>query len=229
MKKFFIFLCIPFLGYTQDFKEHISSFNMTSFTYKHNEHWSAYTELQMRAMEDYMEPNYYEVKGGVGYNINKDNQALIGVGRYGTYKNSVFSQREYRLWLQYTFSQNINKLELDHRFRLEKRFFYFPQTEKNSNDERYRYRLSATLPLNADKVKEGTLYANAFEELFVGPRNSDVFFKRNRLFTGFGYQVNSFANALLGYMWQRDFSQLKGNRNYHFVYFGLTFSLDNKE
>lgn len=220
-------LCIPFLGVAQEFKEHISNFNMTSFTYKHNEKWSAYVELQMRSTEDYMEPNYYEIKGGAAYNINKNNQVLVGLGRYGTYKDRVFSQREYRLWLQYILSHNIDRLKLDHRWRAEKRFFYAPQTEKNTNDERYRYRLSATLPLNAEKVKEGTFYANAFEEVFVGPKNQDVLFKRNRLYTGFGYQFNNFANANLGYMWQRDFSQLKGNKNYHFLYFALNFTLDN--
>lgn len=227
MKKIFLLLCIPFLGYAQEFKEHISNFNMTSFTYKHNEKWSAYLELQMRSIEDYMEPNYYEIKGGPAYNINKNNQVLVGFGRYGTYKDRVFNQREYRLWLQYVLSHRIDRLKLDHRWRAEKRFFYAPQTGKNTNDERYRYRLSATLPLNSKKVTEGTFYANAFEEIFVGPKNNDVSFKRNRLYAGFGYQFNDFANANLGYMWQREFSALKGNRNYHFLYFAINFTIDS--
>ena len=74
--------------------EHLSSFNMVSFTYKHDKKWMAYLELQTRSIEEFSKPDYYEVKGGIGYNIDKNNQPLIGLGRYGTYKDSKF----YRDW-----------------------------------------------------------------------------------------------------------------------------------
>lgn len=196
---------------------------MVSFTYKHDKKWMAYLELQTRSIEEFSKPDYYEVKGGIGYNIDKNNQPLIGLGRYGTYKDSKFYQEELRVWLQYIFSQKINKLKIDHRLRAEKRFFYYPQKDITDNTSRFRYRMALTLPINKDKVEPNTVFVNAFDEIFVGP-NAPTF-KRNRVFGGFGYQFNDYVNANAGYLWQRE-STTTGNRNLHFLYFALNFTFD---
>jgi len=201
---------------------------MMSFTYKHNSKWQAYLELQMRSIEDYMLPNYYEVKGGIGYNFIKNNQIFVGIGKYGTYRDSKFYQNEFRIWLQYVLSQKVGIVKIDHRLRAEKRFFSFPQTGAETNDERYRYRLSATVPLNDKKIKTGTIYASAFEEVFVGPKNPDTF-KRNRFYSGFGYQISDNMNGNMGYMWQKEYSSVNGDRNYHFIYFALNITIDREK
>ena len=86
--------------------------------------------------------------------------------------------------------------------------------------------MSATYPLNKEKIEKGTLYASAFDEVFLGPEKGDTWFKRNRLFAGFGYRIDSPINTNFGYVWQREFSDLKGNRNYHFIYFAINFTFD---
>jgi hypothetical protein len=92
MKKHFVLLLtLAVIGKAQN-KEHISSFNMLSITYKFSKNgWL--TEFQTRSIEDYTNIDYYETKGGVGYNINRDNQAFVGIGRYGTYKDRRFLRR----------------------------------------------------------------------------------------------------------------------------------------
>ena len=40
-------------------REHVSMFNMISFTYKHDQHWSAYLESQARSIEDFSKIDYY--------------------------------------------------------------------------------------------------------------------------------------------------------------------------
>ncbi|MFT3919156.1 DUF2490 domain-containing protein [Cloacibacterium sp.] len=223
MKKLLIlFILIGYFASAQT-DEHLSSFNMVSFTYKHDKKWMAYIELQDRAIEEFSKPDYYEVKGGIGYNIDKNNQPFIGIGRYGTYKESKFYQEEFRIWLQYIFSQKISKLKIDHRLRAEKRFFYFPQSGLADNTSRFRYRMALTLPLNKDKIEPNTFFLNAFEEVFAGPNAPN--FKRNRLFGGFGYQLNDYIGANMGYMWQREFAN-SGNRSLHFLYFALNFTFD---
>ncbi|MDR2206810.1 MAG: DUF2490 domain-containing protein [Flavobacteriaceae bacterium] len=204
-------------------KEHLSGFGVTSITYKHDKKWSAYLELQMRSIENFSLPDYYEMKGGIGYNVAQGNQVFVGIGKYGTYRNSDFYQREFRLWLQYTLSHNIHRLKIDHRIRAEKRFYYFPQTDTKSNTERFRYRLSLTLPINKEKVESNTFFVNGYEEIFVGPE--DPFFKRNRFFAGGGYQFNDNISGSLGYMWQRDFS-IDSAINLHFLYFGISFTFN---
>ncbi len=214
MKKLLIlFILIGYFASAQT-DEHLSSFNMVSFTYKHDKKWMAYLELQDRAIEEFSKPDYYEVKGGIGYNIDKNNQPFIGIGRYGTYKESKFYQEEFRIWLQYIFSQKISKLKIDHRLRAEKRFFYFPQSGLADNTSRFRYRMALTLPLNKEKIEPNTFFLNAFEEVFAGPNAPN--FKRNRLFGGFGYQLNDYIGANMGYMLQREFAN-SGNRSLHFL------------
>lgn len=223
MKKLLIlFILIGYFASAQT-DEHLSSFNMVSFTYKHDKKWMAYLELQDRAIEEFSKPDYYEVKGGIGYNIDKNNQPFIGIGRYGTYKESKFYQEEFRIWLQYIFSLKISKLKIDHRLRAEKRFFYFPQSGLADNTSRFRYRMALTLPLNKEKIEPNTFFLNAFEEVFAGPNAPN--FKRNRLFGGFGYQLNDYIGANMGYMWQREFAN-SGNRSLHFLYFALNFTFD---
>ena len=223
MKKLLIlFILIGYFASAQT-DEHLSSFNMVSFTYKHDKKWMAYLELQDRAIEEFSKTDYYEVKGGIGYNIDKNNQPFIGIGRYGTYKESKFYQEEFRIWLQYIFSLKISKLKIDHRLRAEKRFFYFPQSGLADNTSRFRYRMALTLPLNKEKIEPNTFFLNAFEEVFAGPNAPN--FKRNRLFGGFGYQLNDYIGANMGYMWQREFAN-SGNRSLHFLYFALNFTFD---
>lgn len=219
---FFLMLAVS-VGAQNNQDEHISSFNMTSFTYKHNKKWSAYIELQSRSIEDYMHIDYYEVKGGVGYNFTKNNQFLVGLGRYGTYRNHQFYQNEFRVWLQYIFNHSLSRVKFDHRVRLEKRFFEYPLTGDYNDTERYRYRLTATVPINKKKVGPKTFFVNVFDEFFVGPKMPTL--KRNRVFGGVGYSFNNNVAANLGYLWQREFSE-KGNRNFHFLYFALNFTLD---
>lgn len=222
----FIFLIISHQSISQTrSREHLSGFLMTSLTYKFNSKWMAYTELQTRSIENFTPLDYSETKGGIGYNINKNNQPFIGFGRYATFQEHELYQRELRLWLQYTFTNNIGKLKMDHRGRAEQRFFHYPQTDANKTDQRFRYRLSATLPINNKKVAPRTFFINGFEELFFGPK-ADLL-KRNRLFTGFGYQFTKAVGTSTGYMWQRELAP-SGNRNLHFIYLALNFVLDKK-
>ena len=203
--------------------QNLSGFGVMSLTYKITPKWMAYGELQARSIQDFSIPDYYELKGGIGYNFKKNHQPFIGIGRYVTFRDHDLYQQEIRLWGQYTLTQNVSKLKIDHRVRAEKRFFDYPQTDEKSDTERYRYRLSGTLPLNTEKVQQNTFFLNAFEEIFVGP--GDPGFKRNRLFTGMGYQLEKNMGTVIGYMWQREFST-SGNKDLHFLYWGLNFTID---
>ncbi len=180
-----------------------------------------YGELQERSVESFNQPDYYEIKGGTGYNLNKQNQAFIGLGRYANYTNSNLSKEEFRIWLQYTYSFNVEKLKIDNRVRAEKRFFHDPVKDLNTNDERYRYRLAATYPLNNPKLDPKTFYINAFDEIFVGPTND--LFKRNRIFGGMGYVFTENITTNLGYLWQRELYPTA--KNLHFLYLGINFTL----
>ena len=71
------------LGISFFFKaqEHISSFNAVTLTYKFHPKFFLYAEGQMRGNEDYTYPDYYEIKGGLGYNLTKTTNLLYGTGK----------------------------------------------------------------------------------------------------------------------------------------------------
>jgi hypothetical protein len=71
-----------------------------TLTYKFHPKFFLYAEGQLRGNEDYTYPDYYEIKGGLGYNLTKNHKPLSGLGRYVNYKDHSLSKEEFRVWLQ---------------------------------------------------------------------------------------------------------------------------------
>lgn len=205
-------------------QEHISSFNALTVTYKFHPKFFLYGEGQMRGIEEYTYPDYYEIKGGLGYNLTKSHKPFVGLGRYATYKDHTISKEEFRVWLQDVIDFKKGVVKFENRFRAEKSWFYEPQTDKNSERMRYRYRLNISVPLNAKKIEPGTLFANVYDEIFVVTPMKPAF-ARNRLYGGLGYQADETFGIVTGYLWQREF-EAKGNKNFHFVYLALNINID---
>ncbi|WP_163444529.1 DUF2490 domain-containing protein [Flavobacterium columnare] len=204
-------------------EEHLSGFSTLSLTYKFNKKWYVYGELQARSIVDLTTVDYYEVKGGSGYNINSSNQAFLGLGRYANYREKSISNEELRFWLQYTYAKTIGRVKFENRMRGEKRLFHNPITDINTNTERYRNRINIIVPINNKKVDTNTFFVNTYDELFLGPDNPVI--KRNRMYIGGGYQLSKDFGVSLGYLFQRDFG-LKTNTNLHFIFCGLNFTID---
>ena len=205
-------------------KESISSYNVITVNYKHNSKVFGYVEGQLRGVEDFSYPDYYEIKGGIGYNLTENHKPLIGIGRYVTYNERSLEKEEFRVWLQDVYDIKAGKFKFENRFRAEKSWFYNVIEDEHSDRIRLRYRLSASVPLNADKVAPGTLSAMVYDETFFVA--TDIpFFARNRLFGGFSYQIDDYFALTSGYLWQREFAD-SGNKNIHFLYLGLSLDIE---
>ena len=228
MKKsyFTLFLLFIWAGFSAQ-SEHISSFNTVSVTYKFHPKFFALAEGQLRGIEDFAYPDYYEIKGGIGYNLTKNHKPFIGIGRFVTYADKVLDKEEFRVWLQDVIDLKAGKFKFENRFRAEKSWFYEPQTAENSGRIRLRYRLNISVPLNAESVKPGTLFANAYDEVFLVTTEKPLL-ARNRVFGGFGYQIDENFGIASGYLWQREFA-LSGNRNLHFLYLALNITIDGSD
>ncbi len=206
-------------------QESISSFNVITINYKHSSRIFAYAEGQLRGIKDFSYPDYYELKGGVGYQIAQNHKGLIGIGRYGNYQNHALEKEEFRIWLQDIIDVKIGKFKFENRLRAEKSWFYEPQKDLHTDRIRLRYRLNISVPLNAESVKPGTLFANTYDEIFLVTTDNPLF-ARNRIFGGFGYQIDEIFGIASGYLWQREFAK-SGNKNAHFLYLALNITLDN--
>ena len=228
MKNRFYFVIILLLSFTVNAQqEHISSFNTITVTYKFHPKFYLYAEGQVRGIEDYSYPDYYEIKGGVGYNLTKNHKPFIGIGRYGNYKNRIMDKEEFRVWLQDVIDLNAGKVKFENRFRAEKSWFYEPVKDVHSDRIRLRYRMNISVPLNSESVKPGTVFANVYDEVFFVTTEKPLF-ARNRFFGGFGYQIDENFGIATGYLWQREFAK-SGNKNIHFLYLALNITIDNSD
>lgn len=205
-------------------KETISSYNVLTINYNHSSKIFAYAEGQLRGTADFSYPDYYEIKGGVGYNLTENHKPLIGLGRYVNYKNHSLEKEEFRVWLQDVIDIKTGKFKFENRFRAEKSWFYNTLKEEHSDRIRFRYRLNISVPLNSDKVETGTLSAMVYDETFFVATNHP-FFARNRVFGGFSYLMDHNFALTSGYLWQREFAD-SGNINLHFIYLGLSVNID---
>ena len=161
--------------------------------------WGGYMEMQARTDEMFFGKLFYhELKGGVSYAIDNNYVALIGTGRYTTYDYLDFDKgptiTENRVWEQMTFTQYLSRIKIEHRYRVEQR--WVNEVYRN----RFRYRLNLVVPLNEQKMKAGTAFISAFNEIFLN--NKQPNFERNRVSTSLGYQFSKSITAQAGWVYQ---------------------------
>lgn len=193
---------IPALGFAQE--KHIGSWHTVNAQLNTKSKWMAFAELQTRSRKLTDQFFYYELKGGVGYNVLPNFSALLAVGRYATYSGDgnyekPFAREEFRIWQQLTFGDKLGRLKVDHRFRAEQRFIH-----NAAYRNRFRYRLNVVLPLSREGLVPHTFYLTAFNEIFL--TNKAPHFERNRAFGGGGYVLTKTVTLQTGYLYQYDYA-----------------------
>lgn len=148
--------------------------------------WGGYSELQVRSNGVLSQFQYYEVKAGVSYDIDRSFTALLGTGRYTTYDYTNVSAGpntvETRLWEQMVVNQYLYRIKMEHRYRIEQRWV------NGDYRNRFRYRLNVFIPFNHPKIVANTWFASIFDEIFLN--NKEPNFERNRMSAALGYQVD---------------------------------------
>ncbi len=223
-KKLLFFVILFPLSQIHGQKERVSSYNVLNIEYQINSKWYAYAEGQLRGTEDYSYPDYYEIKGGIGREVGRNNKVLIGLGRYANYEDHALKKEEFRIWIQDAYAIKRGRFKFENRVRAEKSWNYEPQSDEHSQRIRLRYRLNVSAPLNSAEVQPGTISGNAYNEVFFVVTQNPLF-ARNRTYAGLSYKIDDLFSLAGGYLWQRDFSS-KGNRNLHFLYLALSVDID---
>ena len=65
---------------------------------------------------------------------------------------------------------------------------------------RFRYLLGVNIPLGKKTMSPNTVYASAYNEVFLNAQNT--YFDRNRLYGAIGYVFNKHIKAEIGFMAQ---------------------------
>ena len=152
-------------------------------------------EIQHRNYNILGELEQLLVRTGLGYNVNENNNILLGYGfidsrNKAIESNEILKVNEHRIYQQFISKQAIGKIKIQHRYRFEQRFI------EDDFKLRYRYFLSLNIPLLKTNKK---YYISAYNEIFINASQENTF-DRNRIYGGLGYQLNSNIKLELGYM-----------------------------
>jgi len=164
---------------------------------KLNSKWNIHNEVQYRNYNAIGDLEQLLLRTGVGYNVNDKNNVLLGYGyilseNYIGESDDKISVNEHRIFQQYITKQNIGKVSLSHRYRLEQRFV------EEDFKLRFRYFLSLKIPLKIKEKGTSPLYLSAYNEIFLNSKSS--IFDRNRVYGGLGYNLSENIKIELGYI-----------------------------
>lgn len=180
-----------------------------------HKHWAVTAEYQWRRTEGFKSWQQSLLRGGVLYKFSNGWSVLAGYGwietfPYGDYPAAAPQPfPEHRIYQQATWSDQVGRIQLAHRGRLEQRFLGVLDPSYTDGRKitkwnylnRVRYQVRATLPLNNPVLQDKTLYAAAFDELFIGfgkSINANIF-DQNRFGLQLGYRLNKRFSLEAGY------------------------------
>ena len=196
--------------------------DVLNIEYRHSERLFFYGELQARSGELADQFFYHEAKAGIGYTLPRKLSVMLAVGDYRTYAGDGnfkdLDIREFRMWQQLSFKTDLHPLSIEHRYRIEQRW------RNGTFRNRFRYRLSATIPINRKTIIARTLYASVYDEVFF--TNRAPYFERNRAFAGAGYQFSDLLAFQAGLLRQFDYRKADDGSAKNYLQASLLFSLE---
>ncbi len=170
------------------------------------EKYSIFLELQVNDYQFFQNFNQFWGFLGLNYNINENTSVQAGYAYFYTDPSfrelpNEFYLTENRIYEQLVTNGKIGSFNLNHRYRLEQRFF----TDDGVTETRHRirYRILVTRKIS------GPLFAQVFDEVFINFQQPT--FDQNRIFVGFGYRFTNNFNVRLGYL-KVHFSSTKYDR-----------------
>lgn len=162
--------------------------------------WTLWNEVQIRQHNLVGDLHQVIIRAGIGHNLTPgNNNVLMGYGFFHSQNyigggDEKITVTEHRLFQQFIHRHTIDRAAIQHRVRTEERFL------ATGFRARLRYLLGVNIPLNTDGMREGAVYASAYNELFLVPdvRSLD----QNRIYAAIGYVFHPAMRAELGVMRQ---------------------------
>ncbi|SFD25692.1 DUF2490 domain-containing protein [Algibacter pectinivorans] len=161
--------------------------------------------------------NFILLYGGLNYHVSPKLTTTLAYG-YGDIDGGFYTDKphtyENRIFEQITYKHKVSNLPVDHRFRVEQRFFH--KYDFKSTSHRLRYRLGTKLSLNK------RLFFRVHNE-FLATLQDDIL-PENRLYTALGINISQSCNVQLGYL-NRKINGL----NLHRLQAGLYIKTDHRK
>ena len=201
---------------SQLFAQSLGCWNTLNLSFDNGKKWSYAAEFQLRSLQFYKNYNYNEYKGIVNYKILPNLQTSMVIGRYTTFGQGKTFQNpklaeEFRLAFQLGLKNSIGQVQVDHRYRFEKRYY-----TSGARGIRLRYRVGLSLPVDKKKLTN----LNFSNEFLVAVKTgaSLAKFDKNRLAFSVTQKLNNTVSMQLGYLSQYDSKSADEPGNNFFVY-----------
>lgn len=169
-----------------------------------------FSDVSFRRIDKFDKWSQITLRTGLGYKLTKNLNGVTGIACFEFYSNDRPSKIEFRPYQELNTTQEFNKFSIQHRFRIEGRYF-----RKITNDVitsqlnfnlRYRYRLFCKIPLLklSDSIPERKLFLNIGDEILINSGKEIIYnmFDNNRLLVGIAWQVNPNLNFSFTYNYQ---------------------------
>jgi hypothetical protein len=188
---------------------------------KFNERWSLNSDAQFRTRNEVKNNSQALIRMGLSYKLNEKVDVTLGLAHFRFFITNDKTRGEWRPWQEVKILDQIGKVKLSHRFRVEQRFNELVKNREAVNEYqfnlRFRYRFDLRFPLIKEKEKGSNLYYILGNELMINAGNTIVYnyFDQNRLYTGINYEINKKISLQLQYMhlWQQASDGLSLNSN----------------
>jgi len=143
------------------------------------------------------------VLGRIGFQkkVNKNISFTMGAAWFGFYSADKLNRNEWRGWQEFSYNQFYERLNIQHRFRLEERFFHSVDSNNSTFNYRSRYRVYVKIPINNCTLTKNTFYLFCGDEIFIDFGKDVVYnFNQNRVLYGLGYKFNDRTTFSLTYV-----------------------------
>lgn len=110
--------------------------------------WSFQSAAGYRWRDGFREPAQYILRTGAQFQVSKVIQLTSGFGVNGAYALGKINRMEYRPYQDLLIRNRLGKIELNHRYRMEQRFFQFLSKSKVQDNTNFIFRLRYALNLN---------------------------------------------------------------------------------
>lgn len=178
-----------------------------------NKNWYIQNEFQERHFINPIKQHQFLVRTHVHRKINNNWEASAGMCFFlqnpqDPNATNVLTVPELRPHIEFAYKQKTNKLEFDHRYRIEARFFHNTNQQLTEledgfefNNFRFRYRLGCTIPVyEFSENKFIKLKVSDEIHLNIGEKIVTNVFDQNRVFLGLNIDISEKADIEIGYM-----------------------------
>ena len=143
--------------------------------------------------------------------VSKAIQLTAGFGVNGAYALGKINRMEYRPYQDFLIRNRLGKIELNHRYRMEQRFFQFLSESKVQDKANFIFRLRYALNLNIPVITFSSdehhrrIFFNVADEVFFNAGKNIVYnlFDQNRFTLGPFFQMN--RHLIFSFTWNSQY------------------------